>query len=100
MEGFGARIVKLRAARDLTQEQLAEISKLGVRTVGKFEKLEAPSAGIRLSSLEALAAALDVPIDLLLHGEEEYAAVLKREWRRELADLEHRLDDRLKRGGL
>lgn len=56
---FGERLKRLRQQRGMTQEQLAEASKLSVDFVSQIERgVSAPS----FESLERLAKALDVAV--------------------------------------
>ncbi len=60
-----ARLRELRTARQWSQEQLAKLSGLNLRTI---QRLEA-GAKISTESLRALAAVFEVPADSLLLGE-------------------------------
>jgi transcriptional regulator with XRE-family HTH domain len=62
----GARLAQLRHERGWTQEMLAERSGLSVVIVSKLEQNARRSA--RVSTLSALARALDVPVGILLGG--------------------------------
>lgn len=60
-----ARLRELRAARQWSQEQLAKLSGLNLRTIQRLES----GAKISTESLRALAAVFEVPAESLLVGE-------------------------------
>lgn len=60
-----ARLRELRAARQWSQEQLAQLSGLNLRTIQRLES----GAKISIESLRALAAVFEVPADSLLAHE-------------------------------
>lgn len=62
-EGFGGRLRALRQARSLTQETLAERAGLSIVTISQLER---GATDPRLSTIERLAAALEVPPPELL----------------------------------
>lgn len=64
MHANSARLRDLRAARHWSQEQLAELSGLNLRTIQRLES----GAKISTESLRALAAVFEVPAESLLHG--------------------------------
>lgn len=59
------RLRELRAARQWSQEQLAKLSGLNLRTIQRLES----GAKISMESLRALAAVFEVPAESLLLGE-------------------------------
>jgi transcriptional regulator with XRE-family HTH domain len=61
---IGARLARLRALRDLTQEQLAERAGVHVDTIRRLE--QGVQAGARMATYEKLATALDVELGRLL----------------------------------
>jgi DNA-binding XRE family transcriptional regulator len=65
LETFGRNVRKQRAAVDMTQERLAELSELNVRTV---QKIEAGQVNILITTAARIAAALDCRIDRLITG--------------------------------
>lgn len=60
-----ARLRELRTARQWSQEQLARLSGLNLRTIQRLES----GARISMESLRALAAVFEVPAESLLAGE-------------------------------
>ena len=60
-----ARLRELRTARQWSQEQLASLSGLNLRTIQRLES----GAKISMESLRALAAVFEVPADSLLMGD-------------------------------
>lgn len=73
VDEFGARIVKLRKARNLSQKALADRAKaldpdlrLSASALGNYERNETVP---RLAEAVALADVLDVSLDYLLRGE-------------------------------
>lgn len=60
-----ARLRKLRTERHWSQEQLAELSGLNLRTIQRLES----GAKASTESLRALAAVFEVPVESLLSGE-------------------------------
>ena len=73
VDEFGARIVKLRKARNLSQKALADQAKaldpdlrLSASALGNYERNETVP---RLAEAVALADVLDVSLDYLLRGE-------------------------------
>lgn len=60
---FGARVRELRRAQGLTQVGLAEISGLNRVTIAK---IETGQLDVQLSTLDRLAAGLDLPVSDLL----------------------------------
>ena len=73
VDEFGARIVKLRKARNLTQKALVDRTKaldpnlrLSASALGNYERNETIP---RLAEAVALADVLDVSLDFLLRGE-------------------------------
>lgn len=65
MEIDGTRLRELRLARQWSQEQLAQLSGLNLRTVQRLES----GAKVSMESLRALAAVFGVPADSLLRRE-------------------------------
>lgn len=64
---FGKKIKAIRRSREVTQEQLAELSGLSLQYIGEIERgTRNPS----LTSMESLAKALDLPIAELLNMDE------------------------------
>lgn len=63
LAAFGKRVAALRRDRGLTQEGLAEKSKLAVRTIASIEQ---GRRWARLTTLHKLAKGLDVTTDNLL----------------------------------
>ena len=61
---IGENLARLRTLAGLTQEQLAERAGVSVDVVRRLEQGSRPSA--RITSLYALAGALDVPLSVLL----------------------------------
>ena len=59
----GARVRRLRVRRALTQEQLAEVAGIAVRTVQRAE-----DGVMSADTVTALATALDVPVDGITEG--------------------------------
>lgn len=79
------RLRELRLARQWSQDQLAALSGLNLRTIQRLES----GAKISSESLRALAAVLEVPADSLLIGEQSPShAVLKAMHEGVLAGLE------------
>ncbi|HEV2623096.1 MAG TPA: DUF805 domain-containing protein [Frateuria sp.] len=64
MQINSARLRELRAARQWSQEQLAELSGLNLRTIQRLES----GARVSTESLRALAAVFEVPAESLLVG--------------------------------
>lgn len=65
MKSFGKRLQELRAARSLTQKELAEMLGIGVMLVSRYERgLTVPSA----STIIEMARVLHVTADELLTG--------------------------------
>lgn len=64
MHANSSRLRDLRASRHWSQEQLAELSGLNLRTIQRLES----GAKISTESLRALAAVFEVPPDRLLSG--------------------------------
>lgn len=62
---FGKKVAELRRKSDLTQEQLAEKSKLAARTIASIEQ---GRRWARLTTLHKLAKGLGVNTDELLKG--------------------------------
>lgn len=60
-----SRLRELRTARQWSQEQLASLSGLNLRTIQRLES----GASISMESLRALAAVFEVPADSLLQGD-------------------------------
>lgn len=65
MQINSARLRELRAARQWSQEQVAELSGLNLRTIQRLES----GAKISTESLRALAAVFEVPAESLLVGD-------------------------------
>ncbi|HEV2540562.1 MAG TPA: DUF805 domain-containing protein [Frateuria sp.] len=65
MQINSARLRELRAARQWSQEQVAELSGLNLRTIQRLES----GAKVSTESLRALAAVFEVPAESLLVGE-------------------------------
>ncbi len=65
LKTFGANVRRARSSRTLTQERLAELADLNVRTI---QKIEAGETNILITTLARIARALDVETDLLLKG--------------------------------
>ena len=63
---IGERLARLRAWRGMTQEELACAAGTGVDVVRRLE--QGVRASARLTTLTALAGALDVPVADLLSG--------------------------------
>jgi len=88
----------------MTQEALAAAVGVNTDTIGKWENADPQRKGPQLANVIALAAVLEVSIDQLIKGDEAYGAALKRELGQivdeKMAELERRLDERLKRAGL
>ena len=57
---IGARISSLRKSKGLSQESLAEVTKISLRTI---QRIESDSTTPRLYTLKAIATALDVSIE-------------------------------------
>jgi len=74
---LGDNLARIRRHRQLTQEQLAERAELSVETIGKLERNERASA--RMSTLNRLARALDVPTSALLGDASQSAARRERD---------------------
>lgn len=64
MQIDSARLRELRTARQWSQEQLAQLSGLNLRTIQRLES----GAKVSMESLRALAAVFEVPADSLLVG--------------------------------
>ncbi|MGI8889434.1 MAG: helix-turn-helix domain-containing protein [Chthoniobacterales bacterium] len=62
---FGANVRRERVARDLSQEVLAELCALHVRTIAKIEAGELP---VRASTVTRLQKAIGCPLVRLLQG--------------------------------
>ena len=60
---FGASLRRERNGKDMTQERLAELAELNLRTV---QKIEAGELNILLTTIQRLRAALKCPWDRLL----------------------------------
>jgi transcriptional regulator with XRE-family HTH domain len=58
LTAFGANLRRERAARDITQERLAEMAELNIRTV---QKIEAGETNILLTTAIRLQRAIDCP---------------------------------------
>ena len=67
LERFGANVRRERYAKGLTQEQLAELADLNIRTV---QKIEAGDINILLTTLLRIQRALRCRWNKLLGGEE------------------------------
>ena len=67
---FGARLRSLRAARGLTQTNLARLTKLHHSTIAYFEHGRCRPSG---ASIVALSKALEVSVPLLLESTEDVA---------------------------
>jgi uncharacterized membrane protein YhaH (DUF805 family)/DNA-binding XRE family transcriptional regulator len=65
MQINSTRLRELRTARQWSQEQLAELSGLNLRTIQRLES----GARVSTESLRALAAVFEVPAESLLQGE-------------------------------
>ena len=65
LEEFGANLRRARVARGLTQEKLAELVDLNVRTV---QKIEAGETNILMTTVLRLRKAVGVPWDQLMKG--------------------------------
>jgi HTH-type transcriptional regulator, competence development regulator len=63
LAAFGKRVAALRHERGLTQEELAEKSKLAARTIASIEQ---GRRWARLTTLHKLAKGLNMPTDNLL----------------------------------
>ena len=58
---FSNRLAALRAERDMTQEQLAEASGVGVNSIARYEsELNGPSLDAACKLADALGCSLDV----------------------------------------
>lgn len=65
LKSFGANLRRVRSSKGMTQERLAELSELNVRTV---QKIEAGQTNILITTLVRLSDALGVKSDDLLDG--------------------------------
>mgnify|MGYP001587765266 FL=1 len=73
-DGFPERLRKARAAKDLSQQELANLIDIHPNHVSRYERGEiTPNA----TSIKALADALAVTTDYLLNGNQEDAAIAK-----------------------
>jgi transcriptional regulator with XRE-family HTH domain len=63
LKRFGANLRRERNGKDMTQERLAELAELNLRTV---QKIEAGELNILLTTIQRLRAALKCPWDRLL----------------------------------
>lgn len=67
IELFGKKIKTIRKKKKMTQENLAELSKLSIQYIGEIER------GVRnpsLSSIDKIARALEMPVEELFDLEE------------------------------
>jgi transcriptional regulator with XRE-family HTH domain len=72
MSGFGKNIVRLRKAKRWSQEQLADHSRISVRTI---QRIENAASQPRNHTLKTLAKAFEVELEVLL-AEEEFETAL------------------------
>lgn len=64
MNALGKRLKLARVARDLTIQQLSALSGVGINQISRLENGEKP--GVRVDTLAALAAPLEVSLDHLV----------------------------------
>ena len=77
-EAWGARLRRLREARDMSRKDLADaLTQLGRRTCGRndIRRYEEDNLYPRVPTFAALARVLDVSMEVLLYGEEEAARI-------------------------
>lgn len=79
----GARVRRLRERRALTQEQLAEIAGVAVRTVQRAE-----DGVMSAETVAALATALQVPVETLTAAEQSYPQITPMLFYAEAASLD------------
>lgn len=65
LKAFGANLRRIRSSSGMTQEHLAELAELNVRTI---QKIEAGETNILITTLVRLAKALDADVNSLLKG--------------------------------
>src|SRR4051794_40514922 len=76
LDDLGTRIAQLRERRGLDRAALAE--RAGAAE-SELAAVEAGERGLATSELEAVAEALGVPVDALLHGDEPVAPLFRNE---------------------
>jgi transcriptional regulator with XRE-family HTH domain len=63
LKAFGANVRRVRAGRNLTQEKLAELSELNIRTI---QKIEAGQINVLVTTVIRIQKALGCPWNRLL----------------------------------
>lgn len=80
---FGERVKKLRIERGYTQEALADAVGVKKQTISRYENSDREP---NIRSAKALADALGVPLELLVHGEISSRSLSNKEKLNELID--------------